>query len=392
MRLLKKLTIILLAVLMPLGMTGCWNNRPINTLGIVTGLGVDLGDAGGYDVTVQVVLPSKIGSAGQSGSQPSAGSSATIQVTANGPTVFEAVRNLIPMLSKKAYFSHIQLLVIGESAARAGLENIWDFFERDNEISRTMRIIVAKDATAKSVLEKQPHTNQIGAAEITETLESSSASGRNVRIEAFEVSELLSQPLTGIVLGAIQPGSGDSLENDKVEGAAVVKQGKLLGFLDNDETRGYLFAQNRISSTILSIANPAQSGRKVALEVIRSSGTITAEMKNGKPVLGIHIKTIGNIGDEEGSADLTKPAEVQAVEKGAEKLIRQNVEAAVSASQQTYGCDIFDFNTRLYKKDYRDFLKIKGNWSQVYSGAAVDVTAEFHLDRPGIINRPAFRN
>lgn len=390
MRLLKKLTAVTLAVLMPIFMTGCWNNRPINTLGLVTGLGVDLGDSGGYDVTVQVVLPSKIGNTTQSGSQPAGGSSATMQVTASGTTVFEAIRNLIPMLSKKAYFAHIQLLVIGEPAARAGLEDIWDFFERDNEVSRTMRVIVAKGATAKSVLNKQPHTEQIGAVEITDSLENSIASGRNVKIEAFKVSELLSHPITGIVLGTIQPGSGDSLEDEKVEGAAVIKHGKLAGYLDDDETRGYLFAQDQIQSTILSIANPAQPNRKMALEVIQSSGTVTAEMKNGKPALGILIKAAGNIGGEQGSADLTSPAEVQTVEKEAEKLICQNVEDAVSVSQKTYDCDIFNFNSLLYKKYYRQFIKIKGNWDQVYSGAAVDVTAEFRLDRPGLINRPAF--
>lgn len=89
---------------MLLFLVGCANNRDINSLAIVTAMGFDKAADGNIELTIQIIGPSK-----QSGSQMGSGSSeggisSAVNVTSEGATSFEAVRNLIPKLSKKAFF------------------------------------------------------------------------------------------------------------------------------------------------------------------------------------------------------------------------------------------------------------------------------------------------
>ncbi|MDR3644187.1 MAG: Ger(x)C family spore germination protein, partial [Clostridia bacterium] len=314
---LKKTACVIL-ILMTALLAGCWNNRDITELAIVTGLGVDKAADGNIEFTAQIISAAKSGGS-QSSSGSAQGSGSTVTVSAEGATVFDAARNLIPKLSQKAFYSHVQLLAVGEAAAKGGLDKIWDFFERDHEMNRAARLIVVKGGTAKSVLEANADIDQIGAVEIADTM-GSTAYGKNVDSVAYDLTELLSQPLAGMVSGVIDPCGAVTLKDMKVEGGAVFKHAKLIGYLDDDQTRGYLFAQSLIKSTILTIANPEEAGDLVSLEVISSNGKLTARLEGGKPILGIEIEAMGNIGEEQGSADLTDENDIEILEKEAQTL------------------------------------------------------------------------
>ncbi|MDR3643772.1 MAG: Ger(x)C family spore germination C-terminal domain-containing protein, partial [Clostridia bacterium] len=153
-----------------------------------------------------------------------------------------------------------------------------------------------------------------------------------------------------------------------------------------------LFAQSLIKSTILTIANPQEVGDLVSLEVISSSGKLTARLESGKPILGIEIKATGNIGEEQGSADLTDENDIEILEKEAQTLIACNIKDMLVASQTTFDCDILDFNDMLYKHDYSNFEKIKDNWNALYRSADIGVQVQFEISRTGIIKKPAYSN
>jgi len=384
---LKKIACMIL-ILMMVPLTGCWNNRDLTDLGIVAGIGIDKASDGNIEMTVQILSSSKSGgSQMSSGSAQSGGS--TVELTAEGATDFDAARNLIPSLSQKAYFSQIQIMVIGQDAAKEGLDGFWDFFERDHEVNRLYRVLVVKNGTAKSVLEANADINQIGAVEVMDSVENT-AFGKSVNLPAFKVTEMLSNPLTGLVTGVIDPNGATSLKDMKVQGGAVFKKAKLVGYFDNDQTRGYLFAKNQIQSTILTIKNPKENGRLVSLELIRSIGNLTASIEDGKPKLGIEIKAYGNIAEEQGGLDLTHEKDLKALESGANTLIASDIKDMLDKSQNEFDCDVLNFNELLDKYHYSDFEKIKSNWDELYKNAEVTINVKFLIKRPGLVTKPAY--
>jgi germination protein, Ger(x)C family len=385
----KKIVCVLISVFSAFLLTGCWNNRPITDLAIVLALGFDEAPEGNVLLTAQVIIPSKLSMTG-TGTAAQSGESADLNVTVQGKTTFDAVRNLLTVFNRKAYFGQVQLIAIGEKMAKEGVDTIWDFMERDNEFSRTMRVVVVQNATAKTLLEAKPSLERLNAVEIEDTLDSDIAFGKSVDMMAFQLTELLGKPRTGIVTGVIQGNDSGELTKMDAEDSAVLKHGKLVGYFTSNETRGYMFAMNMIKSTILVIPNPEQKDKSVSLEVIRSTGTINARMENGKPVLSIDVKTTGNIGDEQGSADLFNDKDIRQIENEASALIKDNVDAAVAVSQKDFDSDVFDFNQLLYCNEYSAFQKISEKWDEMYRDAKVSVAVNFRLDRPGLIKRPAY--
>lgn len=394
MKILKQVINVIVLLSMVLLLSGCWNNRPITSLAIVVGIGFDKAPDGNILLTAQVVIPSKLSGqgagSGGSGSGQQSGGGAEINVSAKGETSFDAARDLITELNRKAYFAQVQLLVVSEAIAKNGLDEIWDFLERDNEFSRTMRVIIVKDSTAKALLEARPSIDKLNAIEITDTLDSNVAFGKSVEIQSFQLTELLSRPLTGIVLGTIDTKDSDDLTKMDLEGSAVLKHGALIGYFTPNQTRGYLFATNKIKSTILVIPNPEEKNKKISLEVIRSTGKIDARIEKAKPILSINVKAFGNLGDEQGGVDLFNDKDIKKIEDEAAALIADNVNSAVSVSQKDFDSDIFNFNELLYANYYSDFQKESKNWDALYRNAKVHIVAQFHFDRPGLIKKPAY--
>lgn len=388
MRMVKRIAALFLAVAAAVTLTGCWNDRPITSLALVVGMGFDQTDDGNFLLTAQIVIPTLLNqvSSGSGGNNGNAG----VNVSVEGESIFDAVRNLLKKIDRKAYFGHVQLLVLGEALAKKGIEDAWDFLERDNEFSRTMRVIVVQDGTAQSLLEAEPDLGKVNALEIESTLDSGVNLGRNVDVKSFEVTQLLGDPDTAIVTGVTKVGGATRLTDISIEGAALFKHAKLVGYLDPDATRGYLFVQNKIQSTILVIPNPAEPEKKLSLEVIRSSSQMQADIVGGRPRLSIRVATTGNLGGEQGTTDLYTDRYIPKVEAAAEKLIEGDIQSALGVSR-SLSCDIFSLNALLYFNSYTTYHKLQSRWDTVYPTAECKVQVRFHLDRPGLINRPAFR-
>lgn len=382
---LKK-TVCVALIFMTVLLTGCWNNHEIIDFAIVSGEGIDKAPDGNIELTDQLINTTKSGSM-TSGSSQSSGS--TVTISSEGVTMFDATRNMIPKLSQKPFYSHVQLMVIGEDAAKEGLGKIWDLWDREQESSEKIKVIVVKNGTAKSVLEAKSDLEEIGAVAVANSLENKEY-GKNILMPAYKVSELLSHSLTGIVTGVINPGRATALKDMKVEGGAVFKHGKLAGYLDNEQTRGYLFAADQVQNLILTIDNPKEKGKLVSIEVENSSSKLTAELVGGRPKFDIEITAAGNIGDEQGSADLTDAESLKTLESETAALITDNIISMAEKSQKVFDCDILNFSDFLYKHQYSDFKKIKSNWNELYKNAETSIKVEFSIENSGVILKPAY--
>ncbi len=108
---MSKIKMILLLLILTLLLSGCWSKRELNELAIVVALGIDKIDDE-YEISIQVVDPSEISS-----KQPSSGRSPVVTYHAKGKSVFEAIRRMTTLTPRKPYFSHLQIVVIGQKLA-----------------------------------------------------------------------------------------------------------------------------------------------------------------------------------------------------------------------------------------------------------------------------------
>ncbi len=367
--------------------TGCWNNRDLTELAIVSGIALDKLDNGKIELTVQVIKPSAIQKDGNSGQA----SKAYVNVTEDGSTVFEAVRNLITELDRKGFFAQTQVMVISEAIAKEDISEVVDFFERDHETKRRAELIIARGMKAKDVLEIESQIEKVPSIYIVESLKTSTAVSKARKINLLQLLKDFNNEGYAIVIPTIRSENktGEIRQEDMtIEGSAIIKKDKLVGYLTPVETRGFMFADNKLKSTIIVVPGIKDPEHLISIEVVRSRGKVDAKIVDGKPELSIEIKAEGNIGAQRDHIDLTKVELTEALERDVEDAIKKEIEDVVRVTQKKYKSDIFGFINELYKNYYPQWKLIVKDWDEIYSNTPVEIKVDFEIRRSGLVKEP----
>ena len=378
----KKRIVILL--LFPLLLAGCWNNRDLTEINLVAGMGLDRTEDGKVLFTAQVVEPAAIQST--SSGKGKGGGEQPVPVfvkSYKGDTVFEAIRGMLTAVDKKLFLSTTQVLILGESLSQEGIEEVLDFFQRDHEIDYGMIVLVAKGATPEEILKIETGMESIPAMYIKETVENTISRGTVKKTMLIDLIKEMGSTGRQPAIGQISKGGEKEV---KTEGIAVFKDGKLAGWLGPYETRGYLFAMGKVKSAIVNVSD--EEG-KAAMEIMGSKGKIDVAFENGEPSkLTVRVEVEANVGGYEGRGRLDSPDNLHRLEKLLDKEIKKEIMMALEKAQREYSSDIFGFGTCVRKYHPQYWKNAKENWDTIFSRLPANIQVKSRIMRTGIIKNP----
>jgi len=365
-------------------LAGCWSNRDLSEINIVTGIGLDRTEDGKILLAVQVVEPAAIQSTSSGKGKGGVMQARPVFVESyKGETVLEAVRGMLSTVDKKMFLSTAQVLILGENLLKDGMEEVLDFFQRNYEVDYRMNILAAKGVSPGEILEIEPDMDSIPATYINGTVE-------NTILRGTVKKTILIDLLKDIGSGGKQPAIGQiSKAGEKevrTEGIAVIKNGRLVGWLDSYETRGYLLAINEVRNAIVNV--PIDKG-KVAMEIIRSKGRVNVVFDNDEPImLTVKTKIEANVGGYEGKGRLDSPDNLRTLEEALEEEIKKEIMMALKKTQQEYSSDIFGFGVEVHKYHPQYWKKVKKNWDDIFSTLPVELQVDAKIRRTGLVNNP----
>ncbi|PWV95906.1 spore germination protein KC [Paenibacillus cellulosilyticus] len=385
---------IVLALSLTLTLTGCWDRRELNEIAISVGLGIDkVGDR--YRVTVQVVQPAEVAA-----SKGSAGYSTPVTTyRASGATIFEAIRKMTTISPRKIYASHLRVVVIGEELAREGIADALDLISRDYELRMDFYVLIAKDTNAEDLLELLTPLDKIPASKIFNSIQVSekawapvSAVTLDMFIRDYE-SKGNNPVLSGIkATGNEEKGKQKSnvekLQPDarlRNNGLAVFRMDKLIGWMSQEQSKGYNYIINRVKSTVGHVPCPSGDGN-VALEIIRSKSKMRTEIRNGKPHLTVDLRVEENVGEVMCKMDITQEGVIDSLEHEAEQSLKDIVEQTIEAGQKTFKCDFFGFGNALHRSNLKAWKQMENDWDEHFVEASVTVTVKVDIKRTGTID------
>jgi spore germination protein KC len=291
-------------------------------------------------------------------------------------------------------------MVIGEELARKnGIQDLFDWIERDSQFRTLFPILIVRDNTAKTLLqistplEKVPSAKIVGGLEATKKIWGEYASTR-----ADQVIQQLGREganLTGIqIIG--YPEEGNKLTNVKqispktdleIRGLAIFKKGKLQKWLDGDEARGATWINNELTKTILNL-NCKKKKKGIAVDMMRSKTKIKVEIKNKKPVIHLTVRSEGHISEVHCPIDLGKHVSIDKLEKQMEKEIKEEVMMALEAAKEQKS-DIFRFGEYVNREDPKLWKKIKKKWDdEIFPETEVNVNVQGFIRRSGLRTKP----
>lgn len=371
--------------------SGCWSRRELNRLAILEAFGVDRDTKSGEIIlSQQIVKPAAKAGGGSKGNNGSS-DSAFWTLTARGETFFDAIRKGAVRSSRRLYYGHNKVIVIGEEAAKEGVGPLLDLAGRDPELRPGVWVFIAKGVTAEEIIKAKSEQGPIPALVLDGLAKLNRASSYNAVIHIEDFLSMVSSETTAAYASRIEiaerkkEGEQEFVEF-KLSGAAVFRKDKLIGWLEEKETRGMLWVIGKVQGGIIIVKSP--DNQNVGLEILNARSKIKPEIREGKLFIIVEITAQSNLGDSNSNRDLTMPAIYSDLIAEQSKVIEEEVRACLEIAQKKYHADLFGFGEAIHQNYPEDWKLIKDKWDEIYPTIPVELKIKTNINRYGMITEP----
>jgi spore germination protein KC len=358
--------------------TGCWNYRELDQLAIASGAAVDKNADGTVHLTIEVV---NIAGDGQVAYEPK-------YVESDGATFFEAARKAITQEGKRIYWSHAKVIIMSEELAREDIAKYLDFLFRDAEAREDTWLLISREKTAGEILQSKGVLKSIVSFQIDDTMRAQEAVSRFPFIELFEFFDRLFYKQVAPILPTVRLVQQHGEKTPKVAGTAVFKEKKLIGFLNEEDTKSMLWLRDEVEGGLVIIKDAVGTKENVTLEIYKSKTKITPIIKEGILKMKAEIDLEVSIGEIMGSTDFISSAGKQKLTKAAEVQIEKEINNMYTMLRDKYDADVFGFGRRIEMKMPAVWSQIKGDWDEFFAELECDVNVDISIKRSATTRVP----
>jgi spore germination protein KC len=392
------LFIILLTLILPI--SGCWSRREIDDLSIVSAVAVDKAqEEGKIRLSVQILNPGALGKTAKEGG---GGEDEGFRVVAStGETLYDAERMLLTHTPKSLYWSHNRALIIGEEIAREGILPILEPLDRIYSMRRRTWLLIADGQGLDALyiehyIEKTSgevisllfqnafrHSKGYFLSDVNEFLKTFSNHGGHPVVARVEIIKRIPE---------------DSISQRpvpmelKLTGAAVFKSDKLIGWLDETETRGLLWIKGKAQRGATLVPCPIHNANDlVSIGTMRASSKIVPKVVDGELIIEIQIKAEGDLMAQNCSGVLTTPDMMAQLNKGYATAIEKDISMVLDKAQRVYGVDIFGFGEAVMRKYPGLWKELKDDWDEKFPEVKTEIALRADIRRVGLTLAPPSR-
>lgn len=396
----KRLLFLLVFLSNTLLLSGCWSKKELTDLAIVAAIGIDRNEEGRYVGTLQIINPGNV-AGGMQGGGGSQGPPVSV-IMGTGDSIVELSRMTSRKLSRRLYYAHTNLVVIGEDLAKEeSISNILDPLERDAEFRSTAIIVIAQGTKASDIVKVLTPIDKIPANKIIKTLKFTERTwGENISVSMQDAIKTLVSPGKELVVSGFRMSGdvdkGKSMENTQqtepssllyAGSLAIFKNGKLTDWIDGETARGSVFLLDKLNASAIGVKWEGKD-EAISYELIRQKTKVMAKMEKGKPRVSIEVQAEGNIGESRVYTDLNNPDVLLKIENEIEKEIKKEILMAVKQAQKNKS-DIFGFGEALHRTNPKEWKKMVSKWNDVYfPEVKTDIVVDAFIRRTGLRNNP----
>ncbi|KRE73807.1 Ger(x)C family spore germination protein [Paenibacillus sp. Soil750] len=341
LRNIKRVVVMLVLITaVPTGLTGCWSKQELNDRTFVSTMLVDLNEDGQTEVSTLFMLPNRISNGVNSNS---VNQKPFVSISGKGSDVAEALQHIQAELPRSVTWGQMQVIVIGDRFARAGLTPLFDHLIRATDFRLPIYVFyfngLARNlAKLESVFERFPteiwresaHTKRIPPIRIRELLY---AQWNNLG-DSY-IPELTLRDLNLLTEAKNVKWSG-------VGGAAIMKNGAVTGRFTNDEAMGILIMMNQIPEMIITGKLPDKQG--VFSARLIDVKHRTRAIRNGSGItIQVSIQARADLISIESNMNLSSTENIKLVEAAVNDRVKQMVQSAADKAQE-HQADVFQWS------------------------------------------------
>lgn len=383
MKMVKLLPLIILFLLNTFIISGCWNYREIDEMSIVAGAAVD------YDIendlfvlTAELIYPSA--------------SEREIKVlseiiTDTGKNFFDAVRTMIRRAGIRLFWGHVKILVISENIANdeKRLLSVIDFLYRDAEIRNDIHLIIAKDKDPQEILKADIKVETITSFYLKDAFENEKSISKYHAVPLWKFVDNLNSRGISPTLPTVTTIKQKDKTIGQISGSGVFKEGELVGYIDGDETKSYMFIIGEIKGGVLVVDKYIEGEfSRVTLEIIRNNTKVTPIYSDEKLTMNIEIEVSVVISEIQGQTNFMDEKYTKSLEDKAQKQLKNQVDLLIKKVQKNFKADIFGFGTIVESEMPNLWNEVKYNWSDYFKELKTQTNVIINIEGSSLRSKP----
>ncbi|WP_296973118.1 Ger(x)C family spore germination protein [Thermobacillus sp. ZCTH02-B1] len=385
---IRKLLLVLVSTACLLPTAGCWNAKEVNDLAIITGAGIDLTEDGRIELSVEIYLTSPGGteSDGPMTGQPNGDKGTSVIRTVHGINMADAASRLQKMISRKVFWGQAEVFLFGERMARAGLEEPMDFMLRHTASRERSQVFVA-NGPAKDVLLLTPPVDR----SLSDALVSMAEQQTGLNITMKELAQMMVGKSRAAVLPIVHIYPEKDLQDafPYIAGMAVIKEGRMIGKLDEYTTRGVMWLRNEMKHATVTV-KPDESGGYVSLHLLRNHTRLIPSIQGDRWIMTVRITGQDDIVENTSNLDLSEPDHLEQVEREMERFVEERVKLALDTAQKKLKVDIFGFADAFWRRYPKQWMANASRWDEIFPEMEVRLETDIRIARPGLIGKNFF--
>lgn len=413
---------------------GCWDSHEVDTMAIVGSMAIDRGQEGRILVSLEVMNAEALARAV---GQESPGSVVAAWVMSEeGNTISNAISNIQRRTPRRLFMGQVSTVIFGQNAARDGIGDYLDYFTRHPQLRRSIRVSTCDTGTG---LLMRPFMNEVPSLTLTGLNITAPDSGRTMEVTINELIRRLRapgiEPITmhtagrkseGVMIkrqgeqlnqtnkkedrkqplvsehnipGIVPPeselletraesGTGEYLEAlTIVVGLAAYRNDRLVGFLDGNDARGYLWTTGQIANAVVEIEDTLADPARMTFLVSTCSPSTRMSVVDGEPRARIDVSVTALIREMNRGLVAEELRERRRLERELESWIRREIENSLNIVQSLQS-DIYGFGNLLYRSHPDLWRELEDRWNEeVFPNLEVSVNVTVRVDSSGDLLR-----
>lgn len=387
---MKKALSLFLVLSICLTFTGCWSYKELDEMEIVAGLAIDKSKEGKYLITAEFAVPAQGGAANK-----------PYILSVEGESIFEASRNLILRMGKRPYWNHAKVIIVSKEIAEEGIAPIIDLILREPGYREDIYLQISKEKTAREIFYRRIQGGQGEREVLSFNIDEASRNGKFIAKYPIDYLYVFSEQLQKEGISPILPlirvekSEGGQIIG-VVKGTGVFKKDKMVGELNEEETKSIMMLKNTpvFPSIVIEVPKSGAGGgneekTKITVETLKIRNKIKPIFEDGN----IKIKIEANYNVEvtemgESEIDYLSESGRKLLEEAIEENLKNGMQDTIDKLQKDYNTDILGFGLKIKQKNPKLWKDIKTDWNKVFRDLDVDIKVDVLVRGSGLYSKP----
>jgi spore germination protein KC len=403
-------------------MTGCFDLTEIDELAYPMAMGLDIGEADRLRLTLQLASPLTIGAGGggeSGGGGGNQGGEASSIITVDTTSIYQGLNLINNIISKKISMSHAQVIVISRRLAeQGGSEKYLHAIQRGRQFRPDVFIMISENPPDE-YFRNVKHTLESSPAKYYELMLGNNYTSLypHIRMHEFYYKNKSDavQPVA-VLTGLGKYSSIDQLKNynkaeksgslreeaeyaagnipivseqkNEVMGAAVFKNGKMVGTLNGKESEYFQMITGKYTYSYITIPDPQDEKYVIVLNIFRrKKPVIKAKLIDGKVKVSVLIDLEGNFTSIQSGINYENKPEI--IEMRAEEILESDILNLLEKTRDDFDSDICGIGFYVMRKFKTWDSWKRFNWFEQFKNTDFEVDVNLKMRRTGLMIKSA---